>query len=119
MAKIHEWDQAEWDRWVAERPPVVQELCRRFPPNTLYRMKSTGERVTMLGYNEKGTVTVAVSGQYNQVVFERNVFGVPPDDLEECDFPGPDEPLGTLLTENEDIEAFVEHAKAFMRKMVH
>ena len=57
-------------------------------------MKSTGHRVTMYSYSENGTVTVNVTGDYNVVVFERQVFGISPDDLEECDLPAPGEFLG-------------------------
>jgi hypothetical protein len=64
-------------------------------------MRSTGQRVFPVSYSEDGTVRVIVSGKYNLVSFEREVFGVEIDDLEECDLPGPDEPLGAILTADE------------------
>jgi hypothetical protein len=113
VAKICEgFKQAEFDAWAETRPPVVREMCKRLPPDRLYRMKSTGQRVTMYSYSENGTVTVNVTGQYNQITFDRRVFGVDPDNLEECDFPPSDEPIGTLLTEQEDVEAFIDLERA-------
>ena len=93
-------EQAQgWESWVAERPDNVREVARRFDPWTLYRLKSSGHRVTVGAFDEEedGRVTlrVNVSGEFNFVTFERSVFGIDPNDLEECDLPGPDEPLGS------------------------
>jgi hypothetical protein len=77
-------------------------------------MKSTGHRVTLHSYRENGTVTVDITGRYNLITFDRQVFGVDADDLVECDFPGSDEPIGTMLTEREEIEAFIEVERAAM-----
>lgn len=86
--------------WVAERPPQVKAIAERFDPWTLYWLKSPGQRVTVLGFDEMNDgrvcVRVNVSGRFNALAFERQVFGVDPDDLEECDLPGPDEVLGSL-----------------------
>ena len=98
MAKCKELiDQAGWDAWVASRPPVIQELCALLPPDNLYKMKSTGRRVTIVSYAENRTITVAVTGDYNLVALERQVFGINPENLEECDLPGDDEPLGIVI----------------------
>ena len=107
MAKIAELDHASFDAWVATRPEIVQSLCKRLPPDRLYLLKSSNHRVTLYSYSEDGTVTVCVTGDYNAVAFERRVFGIDPDDLVECDLPGPDEPTGALLTEQEDVDAFL------------
>lgn len=109
MAKWREIaDQSAWDAWVASRPPVVQELCALLPPDRLYLLKSSGHRVTIASYAENRTVTVDVTGAFNALTFERQVFGVKPEDLEECDFPADGEPLGVALTEQEDVEAFID-----------
>lgn len=109
MAKIAELiDPAGWERWVSTRPPVVQDLCRRYPPDRLYLLKPPGQRVTLVSYNENGTVTVNVSAQWNCVVFEREVFGIDPNDLEECDLPNETELVGAMLTEEGDVKAFCE-----------
>jgi hypothetical protein len=97
-----------WDEWVASRPPVIQELCRQYPPDRLYRMDGDGHRVTIHGYSEDGTLIVEIRGAYNRLVFERNVFGVDPLRLTECDPPGPDEPCGAVLTEDDAIEAYID-----------
>ena len=57
MAVYNEWDEEQkrmWEEWVKSRPECVQVLCRQFPPNRLYRLKSSGSRVYELpGPNEK------------------------------------------------------------------
>jgi hypothetical protein len=107
MAKISGFDEAGFETWLATRPPVIQALARRLPPDRLYRLASSGHRVTILSYSEAGTVTVIVSGLYNLVMFDRRVFGIDPDDLTECEFPPSDEPIGTALTEAEGVEEFI------------
>lgn len=97
MAQIREMNE-DWDAWLAERPQVIQDLAKRLPPNLLYRMRGK-HRVTLYSYEEDGTLSVHVSGQYNRVLFSRHVFGVLPDDLVECDLPGPDEDLGDSAEE--------------------
>jgi hypothetical protein len=96
-----------WGAWVKERPDVVQELIetRGFAPWKLYRMKSTGHRVVLHSFDEElsGEITLKVSvlGRFNLVHFDRTVFGIDPNDLEECDLPAEDEPRGALLTHEE------------------
>lgn len=48
-----------------------------------------------------------VSGAFNRVIFDRRVFGIPPEDLTECDLPGADEVLGTELVDPEDVDRFI------------
>lgn len=111
MAKICEIDQAEWEAWVDGRPQEVRRLCQVFPPDRLYRMKSTGHRVVICSYSENGTVMVDVLAAYNRLTFERTVFGVKPEDLEECELPGEGEELGALLTEPKAIENFLDEVR--------
>jgi hypothetical protein len=102
MALIIEWNEEQrhtWDEWVASRPSVIREMCEKFPPNRLYQLKSTNQRVTLHSYSTDGTMTVNVTGEYNAVIFERQVFGIRPDDLVECDLPQSTDPLGALLTD--------------------
>lgn len=97
-----------YKRWCASRPPIVRANAERFPPWELLLMKSTGQRVFALGYNEDGTLSVAVTGTYNLVLHERQVFGIAPDDLEPCDLPPVDEPVGAILSDqqaDENIDA--------------
>ena len=113
MAKIPEMEinMKAFDEWVAERPASVQALIRRFPPDHLYRLKSSGHRCTIYSYAEDDTLKVNVTGQFNFVIFDRQVFGIKPDDLEECELPTEDEILGTALEDQADIDAFVELAR--------
>jgi hypothetical protein len=108
MAKIADLNEAAWGEWVSTRPPAIQAMCAQWPPDRLYRMTDTGHCCTLLSYSEDGTVTVSVSGEYNATMFDREVFGVDPHKLEECDLPGADEPLGTVLTEDADVERYIE-----------
>jgi hypothetical protein len=91
MAEIIEWtdDQwREWAEWVAECPEVIQEMCRRLPPNRLYRLGHDGHWCTVISYCEDGTVSVGVELCYNEAVFlDREVFGIDPEELEECELP--------------------------------
>lgn len=103
--------RAMWDAWVAERPDAVRTVAERVKPWALYRMRSTGQRVTLcsLGEHDDGsvTVTVDVSGEFNLIVFGRRVFGISPDDLEECDIPATTEPLGAVLTNDTEVKAYL------------
>lgn len=78
---------------------MILEMCEKVVPWKLYRMASSGHRVTPVSYGEDGTLTVAVRGKYNYVTMERQVFGVHVDDLTECDLPGPDERVGCYADE--------------------
>lgn len=91
----------EWLKWVKERPEPVKSIAERFDPWSLYRFRDSHQRVTLVSINENGTVTVRVTGEFNIVAFDRDVFGVNPDDLEPSDLPGPDEVLGTMMTPTE------------------
>lgn len=103
----------------------MRAVAERFDPWTLYRLKSTGQRVTLVSFGEgKGdevTLRVNVSAEYNAVSFERQVFGIAPDDLEACDPPGPGEPVGAVFTEREDIDAFVDAVRPYVlaRRRAH
>lgn len=105
MAKIAELtDPAGWEEWVSSLPPADQELCRRYPPDRLYLLKPTGQRVVLFSYNENGTVTVDVSVQWNSmfgVFFDTRVFGINPSDLEECDLPPEGDPTDSMLIDME------------------
>jgi hypothetical protein len=109
-----ETQQAGWRQWVAERPHAVRVIAERFDPWTLYRLKTTDQRVTLLSISENGTVSVAVSGEFNFVTHERRVFGINPDDLEPCDLPASDTRVGTLLTHDE-VEEHIDALRVIVR----
>jgi len=101
MARFHEPTKKQlkgWKKWAAKRPPVIRALAERFDPWTLYRLDG-GDRVHVLSFCEDGTVTVAVTRHFNLVIFERQVFGIHPEQLSECDLPSKDEPTGVLIPE--------------------
>ena len=111
MARIMEPTPEQLDgyrAWVASRPPNVRAVAERFEPWGLYRLKPTGPRVIVLSFGEEEdgrvTLTVHVSAEYNFTLFERNVFGINPDDLEPCDLPSDDEVTGAVLTHDEGTE---------------
>lgn len=57
MAVIKEFSEEErvvWEQWVASRPPTVRAVAEHFPPNRLYRLRETGQRVTIAAYIEMG-----------------------------------------------------------------
>lgn len=98
-------EEAEWKRWVSERPPAIRNVAELFDPWSLYRMKDTGSRVTVESFSEAKdgsvTVTVAIGGDYNIVFFEREVFGVNPDNLEPCEPPPQNKATGAILSQND------------------
>lgn len=91
-----------WKEWLADpERALIREAASRLDPWTLYRLKTTGQRVFLISFNDpppggKVTCKVGVSGEFNLISHERAVFGIDPDDLEECDLPGPDELVGSL-----------------------
>ena len=101
MAKWLIWDETQragWNEWVALRPAEVQERIKKYnlSPDTLYRMKSTGQRVYIISVSdEDDTVRVNVEARFNYMLLpmieECEVYGVNISDLEECDYPKEDE----------------------------
>jgi hypothetical protein len=83
--------RAAWDDWVASRPACVRRVAERFDPWSLYRLRTTGHRVTIYAFDEgedgRVTLKVDVTSKFNRVAFERRVFGIDPDDLEPCELP--------------------------------
>ena len=88
-----------WNDWVQSRPESVRSVASKLFPWKLYRQKSSGHRVTVQAFDEqldgKVTLRVMVGGEFNLVAFERSVFGVDPEDLEECDLLASGEALGS------------------------
>ena len=112
MAIIHEFsekERKEWEAWIETRPKSIQKMIKKFPPDILYRMKSTGHRVALYSYEEDGTMTVLVTGKYNKLSLERRVFGIKAEDLVECDLPDEDEELGVVPTVPDGIKKFMNH----------
>ena len=106
--------EALWAQWVSERPQIIQDVASRFEPWSLYLMKETGQRVTLVSFSEDGTLTVCVSGEFNLVMHERNVFGINPDDLEPCELPTKGEALGSVLS-SEEVEENLDALRCMVR----
>ena len=78
----------EWAKWLSSRPQSVRRVAEMLPPWKLYLLRSSRHKVSVLSYEETedGGVTcrVHVGMKYNPCIFfEREVFGICPDDLEE------------------------------------
>lgn len=92
----------ETKEWLKTRPLEIQEAYKKRPGGgRLYRLTTTGHIVVIYSYAESGapfkceycpethitdevTVTVLVLEKYNPgLVFERRVFGIKLDELEE------------------------------------
>ena len=108
MATIFEMDEKDWAQWLAKLPADVRAIAESKPHNRLYRMKSTGQRVTIHSYSDGGTVCVDITGKYNLIQFSRRVCGIPATELEECGVPGEAEPVGEVLTIQDAVDAFIE-----------
>lgn len=85
-----------WNQWVEERPEHVRAVARRFSPWCLYRYKPSNHRVVLYSFDEGPehavTLKVLVLHDFNGgLLFERRVFGIAPEDLEECPVPTPEE----------------------------
>ncbi len=100
-----------WAKWLDERPPKVRALAKQFPPYKLFRLKDTHQRVYPSSYNEDGTLCVVVDARFNFVMFERNVFGIKPEDLQECELPSKDEMTGSLCNTEDEVEAVIDVIK--------
>jgi hypothetical protein len=94
LTKIEGWtakEKKEWNDKVKAHPKHVRDVASKLDPWKLYRLRSTGQRVIIIGFNESEnkeiTVRVWVNAKYNTSPFERNVFGIDPNDIEECDLP--------------------------------
>lgn len=111
MAVFREVDEKGLADWLSTRPQIIKDLVAKISPGRLYRLKSSGHRVFPYSYSEDGTITVVVSGEFNKLTFERCVFGVTPEDLEECDLPSPDEPVGAVLKKKEHVEEYIKFLK--------
>lgn len=102
--------RSNWATWVAERPQTIRDLIVKydFAPWKLYRLKTSNHRVTIHSFDENKsgppTLKIHVTGEFNAVAFERTVFNIKPEDLEECDLPKPGEPLGSMNMSIEDVK---------------
>jgi hypothetical protein len=114
IIKLSPEQRASYEAWIAARPPEIQAMIRSHPPIKLYRLATTGQRVTIDSYAEDGTVTVILNGRYNVVVMDRRIFNIPLSELTECELPAPDESTGTALFDPVQVERFVEASRPYV-----
>jgi hypothetical protein len=75
--------------WYKSLSDAVKKRVDAYPPTKRYKMKETGKIVTIVSYDEEkngvcNTVTVDISSEDNNfLLFERQVFGVKFEELEE------------------------------------
>lgn len=75
---------AEWKRWLDERPSHVRAVAERFNPWTLYRLTTTGQRCSVIGFHEttdpSKPVTAYIHAENPTLgrATARNVFGIDP-----------------------------------------
>ncbi len=111
--------QAEWDAWLADRPDCIREAGKKLVPWKLYYDRESGMRCTLVGFTEvkppdqprKAEVIADFTGRYNLISFNRRVHGLSVDQLEECDLPAENEPLGVMLN-NEQRLAYINEQRA-------
>lgn len=121
MARFYEPSPKQekgWKKWVKGRPENVRVVAERLDPWSLFVMKETGQRAMVRSFSEEDdgrvTVTVAVTGEFNLTLFDREVFGVDPNDLEPCDLPDPAEATGVMFT-GEEVDANIDALRALVR----
>ncbi|MCK5923538.1 MAG: hypothetical protein KAG66_21565 [Methylococcales bacterium] len=97
-------ERKEFFEWAKGLPDKARRSALSHPAVQLYRDARTGHRVYIDSYANDGTVTIVVSGQFNHVAMERNVFGIDVSSLSPCDPPSEDEPVGVTLSDDEQLE---------------
>jgi hypothetical protein len=80
-------EKSPFELWLEGRPPVIQDLARRFPPEGLYRIKSTGQVCQLYSYTEfrdggVGFMVTCLPGQSVLFPEGHRVFGLKEDDIE-------------------------------------
>ncbi len=83
-------ERASWEAWLAQAPARVRAVAERIKPWRPYRLSRTGQIVVIHCVDEPEderlpiTLKVDVTRALNEsVTFDRRVFGILPEDLEE------------------------------------
>lgn len=118
MVKIYEPDQeeiAEYEGWIESRPEPIKSIAKRFRPWILYTLRDTNQNVTIYSFSENGTVTIDVGAKYNdQLLFEKRVFNINPNDLKECEsMPNISNPVPVLTSE--EVDTNIDIIRCFIR----
>lgn len=81
-----EAEREAWEQWLAERPPAVAALARRFEPWRCLRMTTNPGHYKPTGYGEQrdGSVTLTLAHGRDSYLPGVRVFGVEPDTVTPC-----------------------------------
>ena len=115
MAKwitLTEGNKAAYAEWLESRPQIIKDMIaeHNLKQDVLYRLKTTGQLVTLYSVCEDSTVTVDISPGFNPGMFiGRLVFGIDPRHLEECDLPKGVLPAQGVDPINEQATVVAEH----------
>jgi len=79
-------DVNKWDKWVATRSEVVQDLCHRFPPYSLYQLtfssfEISGIVVELMGYSGDGSMEGKVVDRDEEFPHGCTISGIHPEHL--------------------------------------
>lgn len=112
--KLLDLDTAAFDEWLTTRPVVIRDLAARWPPDRLYQMQSTGQRVTLRSYSEDGTCRIVIDPVHNPerlMLLPLEVFGVDLADLVECDLPAEKGlVIDTIVQNGDGSVTYIAHA---------
>lgn len=111
MAILFEIDPSILEQWLEDKPEAIRAAVKTHPPNKLYSFQGK-DRCTIQAYQESGNVTVAITGEFNKLLFGKMVFDVPLSYLTECDLPAPNEELGEMLKTPEEVMAYINSVKS-------
>ena len=76
------WQDDEFLAWYDERPPVVQAMIERFPPDQQWRVQGGVFPGHIYAYDEAEDDTVTFQVVIESPFLPRTVFGLEPKDLE-------------------------------------
>lgn len=77
------FDNPEFMEWFDDRPPAIQEVIRKYPPNRTYKLYDGVFDVTLHSYDEELDGSISLQIDVHSPFFPRRVFGVKPADLTE------------------------------------
>lgn len=78
-----ETNRLAFETWLADRPPIIQEMAREFPGYICYKSKENRGHYRIYSYSEDGTLTL-MHGR-DSYLPGVNTFGQSPYQLIACD----------------------------------
>lgn len=100
------YDEAEFERWLADRPESVQKLAREYPP-VCYRSTADAGHYRIIAYAEDGTMRV-VHG-HDSYLPGFSVYGYIASNLTRCECGEWDMPTQKQVKKSEEkVKAWVD-----------